>query len=74
MRFPEMHCGTKLGCWGNQKRIFPEIAWLDIDLGAEARPKIAHLTPGHQAGCGRDTSEARRAQQVPSDRWSISYG
>lgn len=65
VRFPEVHCGTKSGCWGNQKRLFPEIARLDGGLGTEARPKIACLTPGHQAGCGLDTSEAMEDKASP---------
>lgn len=65
MRFPEMHCGTKSGCWGNQKRLFPEIARLDRGSRAEARPKIACLTPKHQAGCGLDTSEAMEGRASP---------
>lgn len=64
----------KVGLLGKSEKDFPRNSRLDIGSGAEARPKIACLTPGHQAGCGLDTSEVRRAQQVPRGRWGTNYG
>lgn len=64
----------KVELLGKSEKAFPEIARLDRGSGGEARPEIACLTPGHQAGCGLDTSEAKRAEQAPSDRWGPDYG